>query len=61
MVSRGKQLLLPPPIMFSRRKQLLLLPLPMFWLLLAQMHTLSHNFGCSAQPGQNGATLQTPS
>jgi hypothetical protein len=27
----------------------LLLPLPMVWLLVAQAHTLSHSFNCSAQ------------
>jgi hypothetical protein len=58
MFSRSK--LIPPP-MFSRGIQLLLLPPLMFWLLLAQVHTLSHSFDCLTQPGQNGATWQTPS
>jgi hypothetical protein len=61
MICCDKQSLLPPPQMFSCSKQPLLPPLPMFWLLLAQVYTLSHSFDCLAQPGQNGVTWQTPS
>jgi hypothetical protein len=37
-------------------KQPLLPPLPMFWLLLVQVHTLNLSFDCSAQTGQNRIT-----